>query len=154
MQELMLTQDFKNLTPLHLACIKNNTHKSETNNQVIALLIKSGCISHQIIRKTNNPTDHWTPFTSLLLQKEYFLCALLIEAGHPLKKDDALVYVTGLSPDIQMKLREEVQNPSSLLRMCRFGIRNIFQGIRVQQNLELLPLPSRLIQFFKLEENY
>ena len=94
------TKDFKNLTPLHLACIKNNTHKSETNNQVIALLIKSGCISHQIIRKTNNPTDHWTPFTSLLLQKEYSLYTLLLEAGYQLKKDHALVYVTGLSPDI------------------------------------------------------
>ena len=75
------------------------------------------------------------------------MCALLIEAGHQLKKDDALVYVTGLSSDMQTKLSEEIQSPCSLIRMCRFGIRNIFQGIRVQQNLELLPLPSRLIQF-------
>ena len=51
------TKDFKNLTPLHLACTKNSTHNAETNTQVIALLIKSGCISHQIIRQTNNPTD-------------------------------------------------------------------------------------------------
>ena len=146
-------KDIKNLTPLHLACMNKNKLNTETNYQVIALLVKSGCISHQVIRETNNPTDHWTPFTSLLIQKEYSLCTLLIEAGYQLKKDDALVYVTELSSDIQTTLREEIQNPSSLLRMCRFGIRNNFQGIRVQQNLELLPLPSRLIQYLKLAEN-
>ena len=146
-------RDTNNWTPLHFACMNKNTNNTETNSQVIALLVKSGSISHQVIQETSNPADKWTPFTSLLRQKEYSLCSLLIEAGYPLRKDDALVYVTDLPSDIQHALTEEVQNPSSLLRMCRFGIRNIFQGIRVQQNLELLPLPKILIQFLKLSEN-
>ena len=150
------TKDIKNLTPLHIACGNHENHNTETSNEVIALLVKSGCISHTAIWSTNNPADQWTPITSLLRQKEYSLCTLLIEAGYQLAKDDALayVYLTEVSPDMQTTLREEVRNPSSLLRMCRFGIRNIFQGIRVQQNLELLPLPRILIQTLKLEEHY
>ena len=147
------TMDINNWTPLHFACMNKNINHTEINSQVIALLIKSGSISHQVIQEMSNPADKWTPFTSLLQLKEYSLCLLLIEAGYPLRKDNALVYVTDLPSDIQHALTEEVQNPSSLLRMCRFGIRNIFEGIRVQKNLELLPLPQILIQFLKLDEN-
>ena len=65
---------------LHHACL-NKTWGKTVKRQIIKFLIKAGCVSHQCVALLNV-----SPMLLLLLQEEYELCDLLIEAGYQIKR--------------------------------------------------------------------
>ena len=133
---------------LHHACL-NKTWGKTTKKRVINFLIKAGCVSHQCVALLNV-----SPMLLLLLQEEYELCDLLIEAGYQIKKDSNLPIISQLLNDVPEERRHALANEllsvPPLKRLCRTVVRNTLGCRKTQADLEL-PIPKSLKEFVKLE---
>ena len=133
---------------LHHACL-NKTWGKTVKRQIIKFLIKAGCVSHQCVALLNV-----SPMLLLLLQEEYELCDLLIEAGYQIKKDSNLPIISQLLNDVPEERRSGLANEllsvPPLKRLCRTVVRNVLGCRKTQADLEL-PIPNSLKEFVKLE---
>ena len=140
--------DDANSSVLHCACMSHNWGR-DVQRQVVELFIKAGCLAHNGFGLLNI-----SPLSLLLVQGEYDLCELLIEAGYQIRSDATLPYTLQYVQDIpdmqRTNLNQELQTIPPLQRLCRTVIRSSLGTNRTQYDCNL-PLPNKLKQFLRLD---
>ena len=165
--DLSLSDRYK-CTALHYVCFKGDVN-------LVAVMIKAGCISHMPVFLTKNTfhsdldnapfgvrvgftsnlyTSTWTPLTSLLYKNNREACKLLIAAGYNLRKDPILPRVLYSDADEAMYryIKRNLREVMSLLRLCRIWIRKYLGTVRLQSKIAQLDLTVGMIDYLRLDK--
>lgn len=120
-------------------------------SQIVKQLICAGCIP-------NYPAifGQGTPLANLFYHGDANNCRLLLKAGYSLELDSWIIHyqqdshMSGARETLVQFITHEYQNPSSLSRLCLHIIRKTLGGICVQEKIEQLPLPNKLVNYLQL----